>query len=93
MTRKNCSDSRFSITDLWVGSEAGVNDTVIFLAKETNMHPRIRVNNLVTKYGLPDGSCVIPEKAAYMDDNIWAKAEKVVAPGIRKMVVSNIDLV
>ena len=28
---KSCSNSRFSITVLWVGSAAGVNGTVIFL--------------------------------------------------------------
>ena len=50
---KNCSDSRFSITVLRVGSEAGVNGPVIFLAKVTKVHPRLRGNNLVTKYVLP----------------------------------------
>ena len=84
---KNCSDSRFSITVLRVGSAAGVNGPVIFLEKGTKVHPRLRVNNLVTKYGLPEGSCVIPNKAAYMDDETWAKVVKVVAPGIRKMAV------
>ena len=43
-----------------------------------------RINNLVTKYGFPKGSYVIPNKAAYMDDETWAKVVKVVAPGIRK---------
>ena len=33
---KNCSDSRSSVTDLRVGSAAGVNGPVIFLAKETS---------------------------------------------------------
>ena len=68
----------------------GVNGPVIFLAKGTNFHPRLRGNNSVTKYGLPEGSCVIPNKAAYMDDETWAKVVKVVAPGIRKMAVSNV---
>ena len=49
----NCSDLRFSITVLWVGSAAGVNVPVIFLAKGKKMHPRLRGNNLVTKYVLP----------------------------------------
>ena len=52
---KNCSDSRFSITVLRVGSAAGVNGPVIFLAKGTKVHPRMRGNNLVNKYGLPEG--------------------------------------
>ena len=70
-----------------------MNDPVIFLAKGTNFHPRLRGNNLVTKYGLPEGSCVIPNKAAYMDDETWAKVVKVVAPGIRKMMVRNVAFV
>ena len=89
----NCSDSGYSITVLRVGSSAGVNVPVIFLAKGTEVHPRLRGNNLVTKYGLPEGSCVIPNKAAYMDDETWAKVVKAVAPGIRKMVVSNVAFV
>ena len=47
---KNCSSSRFSITVLRVGSEAGVNGPVIVLAKGTTVHSRLRGNNLVTKY-------------------------------------------
>ena len=39
---KNCSESRLSITVLWVGSTSGVNGPVIFLAKGTKVHPRIR---------------------------------------------------
>ena len=90
---KNFSDSRFSIKFLWVGSAAGVNGPVIFLAKFTKVHPKLRGNNSVTKYGLPEGSCVIPNKAAYMDDETWAKVMKVVVPGIRKMAVSNVPFV
>ena len=85
------SDSGFSITVLRVGSAAGVNGPVIFLAKGTKVHPRLRGNTLVTKYGLPEGSCVIPNKAAYIDENTWAKVVKVAAPSIRKMTVRNVD--
>ena len=46
---KNCSDSSFSITVLRVGSEAGVNGPVIFLAKGTKVYQRLRGKNLVTK--------------------------------------------
>ena len=81
---KNFSDSRFSITVLQVGSAAGVNGP-------KKVHPRIRGTNLVTRYGLPEVSCLIPKKASYMDDDIWAKVLKVVDPGIRKMKVSNVD--
>ena len=67
-----------------------MNDPVIFLAKGEKVHPRLRGNNLVTKSGFPEGSCVIPNKTVYMDDETWVKVAKVVAPGIRKMVVSNV---
>ena len=57
------------------------------------VHPRLRDNNLVTKYGFPEGSCVIPNKAAYVDDETWAKVVKLVAHDIRKMVVINVAFV
>ena len=70
-----------------------MNGPVIFLAKGTKVHPRLRGNNLVTKYGLPEGSCVIPNKSAYMDAETREKVVKVVASGIRKMTVSNVAFV
>ena len=66
-----------------------MNGPVIFLAKGTKVNPRLRGTNLVTRYIFPEGSCVIPNKATYMDDETWAKVVKVVAPGIRKIKVSN----
>ena len=57
------------------------------------MHPRLRYNNFVTKYVLPEGSFVIPNKSAYLDDETWAKVVKVVAPGIRKVAVINVAFV
>ena len=36
---------------------------------------------------------MIPKKSAYMDDETWMKVVKVVAPGIRKISVSNVDFV
>ena len=83
----------FQITVLRVGSAAGVNVPVIFLIKGTKGYPRLSGNNLVTKYVFPEGSCVIPNKAAYMDDKTWAKVVKVVASGIREMAVSNVAFV
>ena len=59
---KNCSDSRLSITFLRVGSEARVDGPVIFMVKGTKAKPRIIGTNLVTRYGLAEGSCVIPSK-------------------------------
>ena len=47
----------------------------------------------MTKYGFPEGSCVIPNKAAYMDNETWAKVVKVVALSIRKMAVRNVAFV
>ena len=62
LQEEKCSDSRFSTTVLRVGIVAGMNGPVIFLEKGTNVHPRIRDNNLVARKGLPEGSCVIPKK-------------------------------
>ena len=59
-----------------------MNGPVRFLAKGGKVHPRMRGNNLVNKYGLPEGSCEISNKSAYMYVNNWAKVVKVVAPGI-----------
>ena len=67
-----------------------MNGPVIFLEKGTKVNPRLRGNNLVTRYLLLKGSHVLPKKAAYMDDETWAKVLKMVAPGIRKMAVSNV---
>ena len=67
-----------------------MNGPLLFLEKRTKVHPRLRGNNLVTKYGFPEGSFVIPNKAEYMDDKTWDKVVKVVAPGIRKMEVRNV---
>ena len=67
-----------------------MNGPVIFLEKGKKVHPRIKGNNLVTRYGLPEGYCIIPNKAAYMDDGTWTKVVKVISPGIRKMKVSNV---
>ena len=50
---KNYSDSRFSITVLWVGSTAGVNVTVIFLENRTKVKPKLVGTNLVPGYGFP----------------------------------------
>ena len=36
---------------------------------------------------------MIPNKAAYMDDEPWVKVVKVVAPGIIKMKLSNVAYV
>ena len=69
-----------------------MNGPVIFLAKGTKLHTRLRGNNLVTKYRFPEGSCVIPNKK-YMYDKTWAKVVKVVVPGIIKMAVRNVDFV
>ena len=70
-----------------------MNGPVIFLEDRTNVHPRLRGNTLVTKYGFIEVSCVIPNKAVYMDHKTWANVVKVVAPGIRKMAVSNVVFV
>ena len=70
-----------------------MNGPVIFPGKGTKVHQRLRGNNFVTKYVFIEGSCLIPNKASYMDDETWEKVLKVVAPGIRKMRVSNVACV
>ena len=77
---KNCSGSRFSLTLLRVGSASGANGPVIFLANGTKVHPRLVCTNLVTRYVFTEGYYVIPNKAAYMDDETLAKVVKVVSP-------------
>ena len=61
-----------------------MNGPVIFLAKGTKVNPRLRGNNLMTRYVLTEGYCVIQNKSAYMDYETWKKAMKAVVPGIRK---------
>ena len=70
-----------------------MNGPVIFLTKGKKVQYRLKGTNLVTRYGLPERSCLIPNKAAYLDDETWAKVIKVVAPGIRKMKVSNVTCI
>ena len=81
---KKISDSSFPITFLRVGNTACVNGPVISLTKGASVHPSLIGNDLVTRYGFPEGSCVITKKGVYADDETWAKVVKVVAPGIRK---------
>ena len=56
---KNCSDSRFSITVLWIRIAVGVNGPVLFLEKWKKVHPRMIGNNLVNIYEFPEGYRVI----------------------------------
>ena len=70
---KNCSESRFSITVFRVRNASGVNGPVIFPERVTKVHPRLRGNNFVTRYRFPKGSCVIPNKASYMDGETWER--------------------
>ena len=59
-----------------------MNDPVIFMAKGTKLHPRLRDTNLVTRYVLPEGSCVIPKKSAYMGDETWLHSRKLYAESL-----------
>ena len=47
---------------------AGVNGSEIFMLNGTSVHPIIRGTNLVTGYQFTEGSCVIPNKAEYMNE-------------------------
>ena len=62
-----------------------MNGPVIFMPKGEKVNQSLRGNNLVTKYEFLEGSCVIPNKSAYMDDETWVKVVKVEPPRIRKM--------
>ena len=57
------------------------------------MHPVIIGTKLVTRYIVPEGSCVIPNKTSYLDDETWEKVVKLVAPGISKSNVSDVACV
>ena len=70
-----------------------MNGPVIFISKVTKLQPRLRCNNLVTRYVFPEGYCVIPNKSAYMDNNTWAKVVKLLSPDIRKIKGSNVACV
>ena len=74
------SDSMFSIKSLRVGSTAGVNGLLIYVSNGTKVHLRLIRKNLVNRYGYKEGSCVIPNKGAYMDNDNWTKVVKLVAP-------------
>ena len=62
--KKGYIKSIFSITVLLVGSESGVNGPVVFIAKGLKVKPTNIGSNLVTRCGLPERSCVIPNKVA-----------------------------
>ena len=47
----------------------------------------------MTRYGFPEVPCVVPNKAVYIYDYTWETVVQVVAPGIRKMKVSNVACV
>ena len=70
-----------------------MNVTEIFLAKGTSVDNRLRGTNLVTKCGLPEGSCVIPNKSEYMDYETCMKVVKLVDPSNRKIRVRNVTFV
>ena len=70
-----------------------MNGAVIFLENGKKVHPTLRCNNLVTSYGFTEESYFIQKKAAYMDDETWAKVVKVLTPGIRKMKLINVTCI
>ena len=70
-----------------------MNGPVVFLGNGTNVTPRLRGNNLVTIYGLPEGSYVITNKSSYMNDDTWMKVVKVLSPSNRKMKAINVACV
>ena len=85
---KNTQNNRTSITVLRVGAAGGINGPVIFIAKGESIHDHFKGDRLHRDYGLPEESCVIPNKNGYMDDETWEKVVDVLAPAIRKMKVN-----
>ena len=86
---KNVSDSRASITVVRCGRAAGEKGPIIFLLKGTNSE-RNRIftkKRLAEKYNLPEGSCVLMNENAYMDDETWLVTVKEIAPVLRRLPV------
>eukprot|EP00957_Ditylum_brightwellii_P193561 14740053-Ditylum_brightwellii.AAC.1 len=61
------------MTVLRCGSAAGVNGPVIFVAKGSEVNRHFSGDKLHTVYGLPKGSCVMPDANGYMDDETWLR--------------------
>ena len=84
---KNICDNRLSITVLRCGSAASTHTPVVFIMSG-KVVPRIFTGNRLHKnYGLPEGSCVLVNDNAYMDDATWVKTVDVLAPAIRKLPI------
>ena len=64
----------------------------VFFEKGNLVHPKLRGINLVSKYGVTERSCLIPQKYSCVDDETWAKVMKVTDNDIRKMKVRDVDL-
>ena len=84
---KNIADSRVSITTVRCGSATGSNGPVVFIANGKNVNRTFSQYRLRHVYGLPEGSIVLCNKTAYMDDETWIKTVQAMAPGIRAMPV------
>ena len=84
---KNMSDSRVSITIVRCGSAAGTNGPVVFIANGKSVNRTFSQYRLRKLYGLPEGSIVLCNENAYMDDKTWIETVRVMAPGIRAMPV------
>ena len=81
------SDSHVSITAVRCGNAAGANGPVVFLASGQNVNRTFSNYRLKEIYGLPEGSTVLCNSSAYIDDATWKLCVKAMAPGIRAMPV------
>ena len=84
---KNLSDNRISITVVRCGCASGTHGPVIFIMRGTEVNRMFSRKWLTEHLGLPEGSVVIPNENAYMDDATWSKVVDVLAPAIRKLPV------
>ena len=58
---------------------------MVFIEKGALVHPGLRGTNMVTKYELKEGSCVIPNKISHINDETLVKVVKLASYAIRKM--------
>ena len=71
---KNTSNSRVSITTVRYGSAAGVNGPVVFLDSYQNENRTFSNYYLKNIYGLPEGTKVLTNNSAYIDDATLRKS-------------------
>jgi hypothetical protein len=83
---KNSHSSRDSITTLRCGTAAGQKGPSLFLIQAAFRKER-QSDAWLASVGCPPGSTVFASDQAYMTDEVWAKAARVLAKHIRNLPV------